>query len=136
MISCSHLWHLPLHGSVAFWETAVTALRSGLTQPRYPSELYEGLFALLIFGSLLWLSQRRPAKGTIFLVFLVVYPYGRAAIDITRINFGGHYGAPDLFLSIGIALVAELVFWLTRNRRNKVSSYIFDTGERQSEVLI
>ena len=38
----------------------------GLTQARYPSELYEGLFALLLFGILLLLSTRRLPAGRFF----------------------------------------------------------------------
>jgi phosphatidylglycerol:prolipoprotein diacylglycerol transferase len=88
----------------------------GLTQPRYPSELYEGLFSLLIFGVLMWLGQRNVANGTIFLAFLIGYPLGRALIDLTRINLGGYLGPVDPILSLGVALTAVLMlFWIRRS---------------------
>lgn len=45
----------------------------GLTQGRYPSELYEGRFALLLFGILILISHRRLPVGSLFLVFLTAY---------------------------------------------------------------
>ena len=107
----------------------------GLTQPRYPSELYEGLLALAIFGGLLWLSQRKPPEGTLFLAFLIVYSYGRAVIDLTRINYGGQFGAVDVFLSIGVALAAAVVFWVRRNRTNNRDGYGLDVRPDQSEAM-
>jgi len=107
----------------------------GLTQPRYPSEIYEGLLALMIFGCLLWLAQRKPANGNVFLAFLIAYSFGRAVIDLTRINLGGHFGVADLYLSIGVALAAALFFWISRRRRDKADGYGIETGHEQSKVL-
>ena len=83
----------------------------GLTQPRYPSELYEGLVAILIFGSLLWLSQRNLLKGTLFLTFLIAYPMGRAVVDVTRLNLGA-LGAADIYVSVAVALAAAAVLFV------------------------
>lgn len=89
----------------------------GLTQARYPSELYEGLLALALFGGLLWISHLRLSKGTLFLAFLIGYPLARALSDLTRINLGGgQLGGVDIFLSIGVALVAGALLWTKWNR--------------------
>ena len=80
----------------------------GLTQHRYPSELYEGLLALLLFGALLWLSQRRPAGGVLFLVFLLGYAVDRALVDLTRIDLGGRITTVDPYVSAAVALAAVL----------------------------
>ena len=92
----------------------------GLSLPRYPSELYEGLLALMIFGALLLLSQRNPYQGTLFLTFLVAYPVARASIDLTRINLGAHIGAADLFLSVGVALSAGVVLFMRSGYRGEI----------------
>jgi len=86
----------------------------GLTEPRYPSELYEGLLALLVFGGLTWLSGRNPQKGTLFLTFLVGYPLARALVDVTRIELGSQIGAADPFFSMGVAMAAVLFLVLGR----------------------
>jgi phosphatidylglycerol:prolipoprotein diacylglycerol transferase len=106
--------------SCLLWNTCYGALASpplgivfpGLTRARYPSELYEGLFALALFGGLVWIGQRNPPRGTIFLTFLIGYASARALIDLTRI---GH-GLADPVLSIGVALVAAGVLWFTLRR--------------------
>ncbi|MFB3091654.1 MAG: prolipoprotein diacylglyceryl transferase [Dehalococcoidia bacterium] len=90
----------------------------GLTQPRYPSELYEGLVAILIFGSLLWLSQRNLLRGTLFLTFLIAYPLGRAVVDVTRLNLGT-LGAADIYVSVAVALAAAAVLFVRRVREDK-----------------
>jgi len=76
----------------------------GLTQARYPSELYEGLFALLLFGILMLLNTRRLHPGSLFLVFLVTYPVGRTLVDFTRIDLGG--GMSDVALPFSLVLAA------------------------------
>ncbi|MAG35260.1 MAG: hypothetical protein CL878_03285 [Dehalococcoidia bacterium] len=88
----------------------------GFTQPRYPAELYAGLLALLLFGVLLWLSQRHLAPGTLFLAFLGGYPLARALVDLTRIDLGSQWGMGDPVLSVGVALAAATLWWLRRRR--------------------
>ena len=83
----------------------------GLTQLRYPSELYEGLLVLMILGALLWLSQRDHPRGTLFLAFLASYPVARALTDLSRINFGSQVGLIDLWLSLAVSLVAAILLW-------------------------
>jgi prolipoprotein diacylglyceryltransferase len=87
---------------------------AGLAQPRFPSDLYEGLLTLLLFAGLLWFSSRavRPA-GTLLAGFLVGYPLIRAAIDMTRISVGGMERTFDPLLSIAIATAAGA--WLCRS---------------------
>ena len=84
----------------------------GLTQHRYPSELYEGLLALFLFGALLWLSQRHPARGVLFLVFLLGYSVDRAVVDMTRIDLRGHIATAETYISTAVAVAAGLGLWL------------------------
>jgi phosphatidylglycerol:prolipoprotein diacylglycerol transferase len=83
----------------------------GLTQARFPSELYEGLFVLLLFGVLMVLSTRRLPAGLLFLAFLTAYPIGRTLVDFTRIDLGG--GMSDVALPFSLLLssvAAAMVF--------------------------
>ena len=88
----------------------------GLTQHRYPSELYEGLLAFLLFGVLLWLSQRHPARGVLFFAFLLGYAVDRILVDPTRIDLGGQIGTADPYISTAVAVVAVLGLWLVVRR--------------------
>ncbi len=81
----------------------------GLTQPRYPAELYEAAFALCIFGLLIWLSRRQIREGTLALTFLAAYPLARFAVGFTRVNLDGLPISPDQVLSLGIALGAAAI---------------------------
>ncbi|MCH7606942.1 MAG: prolipoprotein diacylglyceryl transferase [Chloroflexi bacterium] len=84
----------------------------GLTQPRLPSDLYEGFLTLLLFAGLLWLSERHARRGgTLFLGFLIGYPLIRAAVDMTRISVGGMVQTVDPLLSIGLAAAAGALTW-------------------------
>ena len=87
----------------------------GLVGPRYPSELYEGLLALALFGGLALLAERRPRPGTVALAFLGGYGLLRALVDLTRIRLGSAWGASDIALSLGVAGLAGLL-WLARRR--------------------
>ena len=83
-----------------------------LSQPRLPSDLYEGFLALLLFAVLLWLSERPALRtGMLFLSFLVGYPVIRAIVDVTRISVGGMERTVDPLLSIGLATVAGALIW-------------------------
>ena len=108
----------------------------GLTQARYPSELYEGLLALALFGGLVWISHLRPTKGALFLTFLIGYPLARALTDLTRINLGGgQLGAIDIFLSVGVALAAGALLWTKWSRAEQAEPDVSGGQPRESEVL-
>lgn len=92
----------------------------GLTQPRYPAELYEAILALGLCGLLLWWRSRRRFPGEVGLAFLTVYPLLRAAVDLSRINLGG-WPSPDQLISVGFATAAGLT-WAARARREGPSS--------------
>jgi phosphatidylglycerol:prolipoprotein diacylglycerol transferase len=81
----------------------------GLTQPRYPAELYEAALALALFGVLLSLRERRRFPGELGLLFLVGYPLLRAGIDVFRINLDG-WPTPDQLLSLLVAASAGVVW--------------------------
>jgi len=89
----------------------------GLVGPRYPSELYEGLLALLLFGLLARLAERGPRPGTLTLAFLGGYGLVRALVDLTRIRLGSAWGASDVLLSLAVAGMAGALWLALRPRR-------------------
>ncbi len=86
----------------------------GLSQPRYPAELYEAVLALGLFGLLRLWRKRRRFPGELGLAFLVAYPLLRAGVDFFRINLGG-WPTQDQLMSLGIVAVAGAV-WAWRVR--------------------
>lgn len=80
----------------------------GLTQPRYPAELYEALLVLGLAALLFQLRERPHAPGTLGLTFLIVYPLLRAGVDVTRINVGGS-PTGDQVVSLAVAAVATVL---------------------------
>lgn len=88
----------------------------GLTRPRYPSDLYEGLLALALFGLLLLMAQRRPRPGVLFLLFVGGYASIRALVDLTRIASTGWPLAADPYLSLVTAVGALAVLGLRWRR--------------------
>lgn len=84
----------------------------GLSQPRYPAELYEAALALGLFAALLLWRERRRFRGELGLAFLVAYPLLRAAVGVTRINLGP-WPTADQVVSVAVALTAAGI-WLWR----------------------
>lgn len=87
----------------------------GLTQPRFPAELYEAGLALALFGCLWWLDRRRPRPGALALAFFLTYPLAHAAVDATRIAVGAGPLSSDQLVSLAVAGAAGLV-WLRWRR--------------------
>ena len=79
----------------------------GLSQPRYPSDLYEGILTLALFGALLFASARRPGPGALFGIFLVAYPLVRVAVGFTRLpSSAGDIEVELGLVAIGLAFLA------------------------------
>ena len=95
----------------------------GFSQPRYPSDLYEGVLTLTLLGALLLLSARRAGPGVVVGVFLVAYPLARALVGLTRLSPSttlGEAAAPALALAaIGAGVLA---LRLRRRERHPAAS--------------
>lgn len=91
----------------------------GLTQPRYPAELYEAILALGLFVLLTIWHRHRRFDGELVLALLTVYLLTRAFVDLFRINLDG-IPTPDQVISVCIAAatgVTLLVLHRTQHRR-------------------
>ncbi len=82
----------------------------GLTIPRYPSELYEGLLVLGLFAALLNIGLRRPSPGLLSAAFLLGYAIVRGLTDLTRIQ-AGFWPKADPWLALAMALVGVVGIW-------------------------
>lgn len=95
----------------------------GLTQPRYPAELYEAILALGLFVLLTIWHRRRRFDGELILKLLIVYPLARAFVDLFRINLEGLPTA-DQVISVGIAAASGvgLLLCYQMHRRRTLDS--------------
>jgi phosphatidylglycerol:prolipoprotein diacylglycerol transferase len=96
---CSLPW------AITFPEGAVAA-PAGI--PLHPVEIYEILVVLCIIGVFIAL-KRRWGSGTMLLWFLILYGFGRAAVEIWRGDIDHHLYIGPLTLSQLICLAAACV---------------------------
>jgi phosphatidylglycerol---prolipoprotein diacylglyceryl transferase len=93
----------------------------------HPLFLYESLWNLLNMALLLWLSRRLKNQlypGDLFLVYLIVYPFGRFLLEFLRMDSSMVAGININQITMGgIALVAALLLlvrrWLHFQDRSK-----------------
>ena len=81
---------------------------SGIVVRRYPSELYEGILALMLFAILLQISLKRPIPGLISAAFLLGYSAIRGLTDLTRLR-AGFWPTADPWLALGMGLMGIIV---------------------------
>ena len=79
----------------------------GLSIPRYPSELYEGIFVLGLFAVLFQIDLRKPTPGLVSAVFLIGYAMVRGLTDMTRIQ-AGFWPAADPWLAFAMGLLGVI----------------------------
>lgn len=90
--------------------------------PVHPTQLYEALLGLVIFGALLaWRKYGRKVYGELFTLELIIYSSGRFFIEYYRGDAKrGIYGvlSTSQWISLGmLALAGVLVVYLLRERR-------------------
>ena len=90
--------------------------------PVLPTQVFELLFDLAVFGVLLWLRGKLKPEGSIFWIYLALYAAWRVGIDFIR------PGNPFLFglheaqvISIAVLLITlPLIIFRTRTKRKEV----------------
>ncbi|OFZ20613.1 MAG: prolipoprotein diacylglyceryl transferase [Bdellovibrionales bacterium GWB1_55_8] len=90
--------------------------------PLHPTQLYEAVALLLLFGGLLLLFRRRAFDGQVGLTYFAAYPLIRSVIEIFRGDLIRGFVIPDIlstsqFISIFFFAVATF-FLLHRSRRS------------------
>jgi phosphatidylglycerol:prolipoprotein diacylglycerol transferase len=116
------------------WKIFIDPLHrlQGFSEKEYyhPLFLYESLWNLANMGLLLWLTRRfrgadRLKTGDVFLVYLIVYPFGRFLLDFLRLDASqlGGVNANQTFMAIVAVLGAAALFWRHRPNRKIVASH-------------
>lgn len=82
----------------------------GQTLPRHPTQIYDGLYNLAIFGVLWSIRKRVKADGMLFWLYVTMYGVGRFTVEIFRENtfFIGPFSVSQ-FLSLVLFLVGASV---------------------------
>ena len=115
------------------WKIFIDPLHrlQGFSEKEYyhPLFLYESLWNVANMGLLLWLTRRfrgadRLKTGDVFLVYLIVYPFGRFLLDFLRLDASqlGGVNANQTFMAIVAVLGASALFWRHRPNRKIVES--------------
>lgn len=91
----------------------------------HPTFLYESLWCLLVFGTLLFVERRYPLKrGQVFALYVAMYTFGRIWFEALRVDdatriFGVRF---NLLLSIVLCVFGVIWFVLLGRRPQDASS--------------
>lgn len=103
-------------------------LMAGLLQPEanhslpvHPVQLYESAFNLLLFGLLLLVWRARRRAGMVGVVYLLVYPVGRFAIEFLRGDHRIRWAGLSIaqWVSIGLFGVGLGLWWVLRRAASR-----------------
>ncbi len=78
-----------------------------LPEPVHPTQLYEALFNLSLFGFLAWFYPRRHFPGENMALYLILYSVGRFFLEFLRGD------QPSLLFSLSLQQILSLAFILT-----------------------
>jgi phosphatidylglycerol:prolipoprotein diacylglycerol transferase len=89
----------------------------------HPLFLYESLWNLANMSLLIWLTRRYAGQlkhGDIFLVYLIVYPLGRFALDFLRLDASmlGGVNANQTAMAVVALISATLLLWRHRRKHD------------------
>lgn len=82
---------------------------------RHPTQVYEGIYDLVLFGLLWWLRTRIAIDGVLFWIYASLYSLGRFGISFLRLDAEFLFGLKEaqivslLTFMIGIPLILYLV---------------------------
>lgn len=82
----------------------------------HPTQVYETLLALVIWGIGLWLLRRNPRPGTVGLVVIGLLAIERFGVEILRAKDDRFFGPLTLAQVISIAVVVVVAVLLVRRR--------------------
>jgi phosphatidylglycerol---prolipoprotein diacylglyceryl transferase len=117
-------WGKPCHLPWAVTFSDLNAARQVGTPmdiPLHPSQLYESLFAFLLFFFLLWLAPRKRFPGQVTLVYVALYSVARFVLEFFRgdaergLWFGRTLSTSQI-LSIALLLGVLILFPRLRKR--------------------
>jgi prolipoprotein diacylglyceryl transferase len=128
LIRTGNLMNSEIYGNITslpwgFYFVRSTSPGEGL-DPRHPTQIYEGLSYLLVFGYLLWYyyhKNGKPAAGYLFGVFLVMVFGMRILIEFIKMpQVGFEQGmALNMGQLLSIPLVAAGILYILNSMRKK-----------------
>ena len=86
--------------------------------PLHPTQLYEMVLNLIIFGVLWKLRKKLNVGGHLFLLYVILYSAARIFVEHFRadkLTYFGNYSAAQTIGVIGIVLGVTLMFYLKKN---------------------
>ncbi len=87
---------------------------------RHPTQVYEGLFDLAVFGLIWWLRRRVATDGVLFWVYASLYSLGRLWISLLRLDADFAFGLKEaqvISLATFMVGVPIILFLLSRHYR-------------------
>lgn len=88
------------------------------TYPVHPTEVYDSLLNLGLYGALAWLYRRKKFDGQVFAVYLVSYAVLRSLVEVFRgdypqyQHFLGGWATPAHLVSFGILAAGVVLLWV------------------------
>jgi phosphatidylglycerol---prolipoprotein diacylglyceryl transferase len=88
----------------------------------HPTQIYESLSALVMFGILMWMAKRRHGAGTLFAAFLIMLGIERFFVEMVRAKDDRFFGPLTVAQIISIVLVVAGTWLFFARSREKVSA--------------
>ncbi len=77
-------WGIPASAFDANTRAAQSIARGDPLSRLHPTQVYESLWALVLFGILTLYARRKPTAGRVTALFLMLHPIGHSAIELFR----------------------------------------------------
>jgi len=91
--------------------------------PIHPTQIYDSLLSLALYGGLAWLHKNKKFDGQVFATYLCCYAVTRSIVesfrgDYTTMHIHGGFLTPAQLVSVGIFAAGAILFWrLSRVQR-------------------
>jgi phosphatidylglycerol:prolipoprotein diacylglycerol transferase len=87
----------------------------------HPTQIYDSLLNLALYGFLAWLYRRKKFDGQVFAIYLICYAVLRSFVELFRGDYTpAHYWGgltPAQLVSIAIVLAGALLLWRLSHRK-------------------
>jgi phosphatidylglycerol:prolipoprotein diacylglycerol transferase len=89
--------------------------------PLHPTQIYESLLSLGLYGFLAWLYRRKKFDGQVFATYLICYPVVRSFVELFRGDYPEYqrifgWVTPAQAVSAGILIAGLALFFLLPRR--------------------
>jgi len=86
-----------------------------LTRTFQPTFLYESIWCLLVFATIVWLERHRGlVKGQAFALYIAMYTFGRIFFEAMRVDPASEILGIRFNLLLSVALCVAATIWFAR----------------------